>query len=104
MYQEIRQGKRNPELKESKIFLRTYTGEKIRPKGITDVVVEHDNQIHCLPLLVLKGNGPNLIGRNWQENICLNWKSIKRLAKPNLEDVLSKYDDLFTDDICRPVY
>ncbi|CAB4025111.1 Hypothetical predicted protein [Paramuricea clavata] len=67
--------------------------------GITEVVVEYNNQVSRLPLLVLKGNGPNLIGRNWLENICLNWTSIKRLAKPNLEEVLNKYDDLFTDEL-----
>ena len=63
------------------------------------MVIEYNNQVNHLPLLVLKGNGPNLIGRNWLENICLNWKSIKRLAKLNLEEVLSKYDDLFTDEL-----
>ena len=98
-YQQICRGKENLELKESNISLRTYTGEKICPKGITEVVIEYNNQVNHLPLLVLKGNGPNLIGRNWLENICLNWKSIKRLAKLNLEEVLSKYDDLFTDEL-----
>ena len=97
--QEISRGKGNLDLKQTEISLRTYTGEKISPKGITEVVVEYNNQVSRLPLLVLKGNGPNLIGRNWLENICLNWTSIKRLAKPNLEEVLNKYDDLFTDEL-----
>ncbi|CAB4030147.1 uncharacterized protein K02A2.6-like, partial [Paramuricea clavata] len=97
--QEISRGKGNLVLKQTEISLRTYTGEKISPKGITEVVVEYNNQVSRLPLLVLKGNGPNLIGRNWLENICLNWTSIKRLAKPNLEEVLNKYDDLFTDEL-----
>ena len=98
-FQEICRGKEDLDLKQTEISLRTYTGEKITPKGITEVVVEYNNQVNRLPVLVLKGNGPNLIGRNWLQNICLNWKSIKRLAKPNLEEVLNKYDDLFTDEL-----
>ena len=84
-FQEISRGKENLALKQTEISLRTYTGEKIFPRGNG--------------LLVLKGNGPNLMGRNWLENICLNWASLKRLGKPNLEEVLDKYDDLFTDDL-----
>ena len=63
------------------------------------MVVQYSNQINRLPVLVLEGNGPNLIGRNWLENICLNWESIKRLAKPNVDDVLNKYEDLFTEEL-----
>ena len=98
-FQEICRGKENLDLKQTEISLRTYTDEKITPKGITEVEVKYNSQVNRLPVLVLKGNGPNLIGRNWLENICLNWKSIKRLAKPNLEEVLNKYDDLFTDEL-----
>jgi predicted aspartyl protease len=99
-FQEISRGKKNLELKQTEISLvRTFTGEKISPKGITEVVVEYNNQVRQLPVLVLNGSGPNLIGRNWLEKICLNWTSIKRLARPNLEEVLNKYDDLFTDEL-----
>ncbi len=63
------------------------------------MVVEYNNQVRQLPVLVLNGSGPNLFGRNWLEKICLNWTSIKRLARPNLEEVLNKYDDLFTDEL-----
>ena len=98
-FRDICRGNENLKLKQTDISLRTYTGEKIAPKGIADVVVQYNNQVNRLPVLVLKGNGPNLIGRNWLENICLNWESIKRLAKPNIDNVLNKYDDLFTEEL-----
>ena len=98
-FQVISHGKENLALKQMEISLRTYTGEKIFPRGITEVVVEYNNQVSRLPVLVLKANGPNLMGRNWLENICLNWASLKQLGKPNLEEVLNKYDDLFTDEL-----
>ena len=98
-FKEISRGKGYLALKQMEISLRTYTGEKIFPRGITEVVVEYNNQVSRLPVLVLKANGPNLMGRNWLENICLNCASLKRLGKPNLQEVLNKYDDLFTDEL-----
>ena len=46
-------------------ILRTYTGEKIQPLGSCSVEVKYNNKGATLPLLVIKGNGPNLLGRNW---------------------------------------
>ena len=75
-FQEISHGKANLALKQTEISLRTYTGEKIFPRGITEVVVEYNNHVSRLPVLVLKGNSSNLMGRNWLEDICLNWASL----------------------------
>ena len=45
--------------------VETYTGEKIQPLGTCSVEVKYKNEDAILPLLVIKGNGPNLLGPNW---------------------------------------
>lgn len=97
-FQQIIRDKENVDLKQTEISLRSYTGEKISPKGITEVLLEYNDKATQLSILVLKGNGSNLIGRNWLKSICLIWKTIKRFVKPNLGDLLKKYDNSFIHD------
>ena len=62
-YTVLKQSHPSLELKESKIRLNTYTGEQVDVLGQIDMAVNYENQEAVLPLLVIKGNGPNLIGR-----------------------------------------
>ena len=43
--------------------------------------VNYENQEAVLPLLVIKGNGPNLIGRNWLQQMRINWKNLLQLKE-----------------------
>ena len=52
-------------LQESDIKLTTYTGELLEVIGKVEVEVSYDKQSARVPLHVLKGNGPSLMGRNW---------------------------------------
>lgn len=49
----------------SKVKLSTYIGETIQVFGISDVKVEHNGQTAMLPLVVIPGTGPPLLGRDW---------------------------------------
>ena len=44
--------------------LRTYAGNPIKPLGKICLNVYHNNQQHKLPVLVVPGVGPNLLGRD----------------------------------------
>ena len=66
-----------PALSHTDIILSTYTGEKISPLGCIDVKVMYQSQEATLPLLVVAGEGPNLIGRNWLDYLKLDWSDIK---------------------------
>ncbi len=44
--------------------------------GELQVNVSYGDQRAQLPLIVVAGNGPNLMGRNWLKQIQLNWQSI----------------------------
>ena len=52
-------------LSPSRITLHSYSGESIPVLGTVDVIVEYSGQTATLPLLVVKGEGPSLLGRNW---------------------------------------
>ena len=50
-----------------------------------------------LPLVVVKSDGPTLLGRNWLAKIKLNWDKIHYMQSPQLYDLLSQYDELFQE-------
>ena len=53
--------------------LRTYSGEHLSVCGCRKVDVVYSQQHWVLPLLVIKGKGPRLLGRDWLKQIRLNW-------------------------------
>ena len=58
-------------------MVKTCTGEQICLKGELQGRVKKEGKEWTLPLLVVEGQGPPLIGRNWLESIPLDWKMIK---------------------------
>ena len=83
-----------------KVQLRTYSGERIPVLGSLEVEGEYESQVATLPLLVVKGNGPGLLGRNWMAVIRLNWNRICKVdASPSLKKVLRKHPDVFREEL-----
>ena len=56
--------------------LQTYSKEPINVVESTDVQVSYQGETTVLPLVVVKGEGPTLLGRNWLSKIRLNWAQI----------------------------
>ena len=83
-------------LEESKIKLKTYTGEALEIIGQAQVEVTYQDQTTKLPLQILKENGPSLIGRNWLKNMKLNRGSIKKISC-DLDSMLSRHQSVFKD-------
>ena len=59
--------------------LRTYAGQTIKPAGGVTVDVRHQGCTHRLTCLVVNGNGPNLIGRDWLEQMKLECDSAEEV-------------------------
>ena len=59
--------------------LRTYTGETVEIVGTTYVHVRHGANSADLPLMVVSQEGLCLLGRNWLNNIHLDWNAIHHL-------------------------
>ncbi len=84
----------------SNVTLKTYTGEIVSVKGIIEVAVELNMQKRKLPLYVIEGNHPALLGRTWLEKIKLNWQEVHLVsANAKLQGILNKYLDVISDGL-----
>ena len=72
----------NP-MEPTKCVLRTYTGEVIPTHSKVLVEVEHMNQKKTIrvPLLIVGGTGPALLGRDWLNDIQFDWHNIHALSQ-----------------------
>ena len=61
---------------QSRLRLKTCTGEIVRPKGIGFLKVEYGKYKMRLPITVVDGPVPTLLGRNWLKKIKLDWETI----------------------------
>ena len=64
----------------SQVNLKTYTGESIKFLGELNTKVQYKNQVKSLNLIVISGDGPTLLGRNWLRHTQLNWKQMKAIV------------------------
>ena len=86
-------------LSATNIRLQTYSKEPIAVVGSTDVQVSYEGQTAQLPLVVVKGAGLTLMGRNWLSRIRLNWSKIHHTSSPGLSELLNKYDEIFKEGL-----
>ena len=65
-----------------------------------DVDVEYNRQHGKLPLVVVKGRGPPLLGRNWLHVIRLDWPNLLSVRSSNpLNNVVHEFPELFSDGL-----
>ena len=93
-------------LQTTKAALSTYTGERIPVLGAVMVPVEYEGKKKNLSALIVAGNGPNLLGRDWFEQIRLDWSTIFHMHMASeinpqsaLQSVLAKYPDVFMEGL-----
>ena len=89
-------------LERSSIDLKTYTGEPMNSVGQAEFQVSYSNQdSKSLPLVVVKGDGPSLLGRNWLQHFVLDWGRNKSVLLENdaLCRLLQQYADVFADEL-----
>ncbi len=88
-------------LKKSDIILKTYTDQPLKVMGELQVNVSYGDQHAQLPLIVVNGNGPDLMGRNWLKHIQLNWQRIAtvRNDSSSLKTLLKQHDTLFKEEL-----
>ena len=86
-------------LKQSSKKLYSYSGEAIPVVGNMTVCVTYKSQVATLPLLVVKGEGPSLFGRNWLDHIRLDWHEIYNMHASPLQAILQKHAAVFQDGL-----
>ena len=86
-------------LHESTIHLRTYTGEPMEVMGELQVIAAYNGQQRQLPLYIVPGSGPTLLGREWLQYLKLDWKQIATVTQDPLQELLNKHHRLFEDTL-----
>ena len=83
-------------LPSTKVKLKAYNGVQIPVYGEVWLPVVYDQQKRVLPLIVVDGDGPPLLGRNWLKELQLNWRHIFFVSKTEtLSDILKRHDEVF---------
>ena len=89
-------------LRPSNLILKTYTNERMEVSGTLNMRVKYGDQEDKLVLIVVAGDGPSLLGRNWLKYIHLDWKSIFTVRSPKLRSLntlLQQNQELFAEGL-----
>ena len=72
----------NYPLKQCELQLRSYTGEQVPILGVVNIPVRYGSgPVHMMNLVVVKGDRPSLLGRDWLSQIKLDWQSIFSMSE-----------------------
>jgi len=72
------------------IRLQSCSKEPIPVLGCCNVNIDYQGQTAELPLVIVEGAGPTLLGRDWLSYIRLNWREIHHVHSASLQSVLSR--------------
>ena len=86
---------------DSSLKLHSYPSKPLDVLGSCSVKVTVHGKTSTLPLVVVKGDGILLLGRNWFEEIKLDWNEVAKIngtTRPphheKLDDLLKQYEDI----------
>ena len=83
--------------------LKSYTGEVIGVKGTIEVEVEYEDQKAKLPLVIVDGKGPTLLGRNWLHHLRLDWSQLHHIQtdahEADIQSIIDRHPDLFQEGL-----
>ncbi|XP_037508201.1 uncharacterized protein LOC119383993 [Rhipicephalus sanguineus] len=90
-----------PKLSREPLDLRTWSGEELDTVGSAQVRVRFKSKDYVLPLLVMKGTGCNLLGRDWFSALNIRVHGINQVAEPSqeIQEVLARHPDVFKEGI-----
>ena len=86
----------------SSLVLKTYTDEQMEVMGTLNMQVQYGEQKKKLVLVVVGGNGPSLLGRNWLKHIKLDWSSIvavRTIKMKPLHTLMQRHQQLFSEGL-----
>ena len=92
-----------PPLKPWPFKLKTYTGQPVKTLGTAKVTAQYRETVKTLPIVVVPGTGPSLLGRQWIRKLGIVWKAVNHIQeeKSELQGVLSKYERVFKEELGR---
>lgn len=102
-YNQVQQQSSVPQLQPTQQVLKSYSGHSIQLLGHLDIAVRYGSTQVNLPVHVVAGNGPNLMGRDWLSHFDVDLKGLQSInsvtADQQLSGLLEKYSSVFTADL-----
>ena len=99
-YNDLRSRSSISALQPSHSKLRTYTGHLIEVMGTVQIKVRYDKKECCLPVHVVKGSGPNLVGRDWLAHLEVNLEvNVVDKQSESLQKLLDHYSSVFSEEL-----
>ena len=95
-------------LNPTSLKLLDYNKASVPLLGVTQVPITYKTQEESLPVVVTKGDHPNLLGRNWLTKLKLDWQEVTAYPRTEvnavsendpLNEVLKTYDSVFRDGL-----
>ena len=87
-------------LEPSSAVLTTYGKEIIPVQGTVLLDLEYEGKsFKEMPILVVQGVGPTLIGRKWLKVIKLNWHKLFNLEEKGYKKVTNRFPEVFSTDL-----
>lgn len=90
------------ELSPCSLRLKTYTGERLGVLGMAQVKVMNKNTEKTLPVVIVDGEGPNLLGRSWLQELAMMDQLVNKVeSEPHLqlEEILERHAELFKEGL-----
>ena len=88
------------EVDSSEVHLTTYTKELLTIIGQRDVEVQYKDQKKNLILVIIEGNGPAFLGRDWLMHIKINCADISTVqSTPKMSQLVQEYSEQFEDKV-----
>ena len=102
-YNQVQQQSSVPQLQPTHHVLKSYSGHSIQLLGHLDITVRHGGTQVNLPVHVVVGGGPNLMGRDWLSHFDVDLKGLQSInsvtTDQQLSELLEKYSSVFTADL-----
>ena len=96
----------NLPMKETSVVLHTYSAETLPVCGELLTKVAYGNQVKEFSLLIMQGNGPTLLGRDWLAHLCLDWEQIvsninvvRKEASGKLPILPKQHQEVFKEEL-----
>ncbi|XP_043193613.1 uncharacterized protein K02A2.6-like isoform X1 [Amphibalanus amphitrite] len=95
-----RRFQKRPKLNSSPVKLRSFTGNTIPVLGEFSTDVTYNGRLYRqLPIVVVHGSAPCLLGRNWLEKMQICWSDVHALRTSHLQRLKSKYGSVFREGL-----
>ena len=87
-------------LSSTNIRLQSYSKEPIPVLDRCCVNVGYKGQVAAdMPLVIVQGSGPSLLGRDWLSQISLDWSEIHHVRTESLQAILDRHPAVFQEGL-----